>query len=106
MVGDKDTMRAAIIQAFSGRRRARLPREDEGADGVEHSCGTGLGERIAGEHVQRLSTFGCIDGWDGPCSGVYTLADLADRDHADRPAAPPRARYSRLCGPRCTCSQA
>jgi hypothetical protein len=79
MVGDKDRLRGAMTQAFSGRRRARLPKKDEGADDVEHSYGTGLGERTGvAEGRARLDRYVKalpLETWAGPTAGAGEIED-------------------------------
>ena len=69
IVQGKDRLRAALLQAWPGRQK---PIEDAGT--VEHSRGTGLGERIGVvEGWQRLDRYAKarpLESWAGPVAGA------------------------------------
>jgi len=74
IVQGKDRLRAALLQAWPGRRTTRRRRPIEDANGVEHSRGTGLGGRISvvdgRERLDRYAKARPLESWAGPTAGA------------------------------------
>jgi uncharacterized protein (DUF2384 family) len=74
IVQGKDRLRAALLQAWPARRKAPGRRAIEDAGGVEHSRGTGLGERISvvdgRERLDRYAKVRPLESWAGPTAGA------------------------------------
>jgi uncharacterized protein (DUF2384 family) len=74
IVQGKDGLRAALLQAWPGRRTTPGHRPIEDAGRVEHSRGTGLGERISAvegrERLDRYASVRPLESWAGPTAGA------------------------------------
>ncbi len=74
IVRGKDRLRTALLQAWPGRRKPSGRRPIEDAGGVEHSRGTGLGERISvvdgRERLDRSVKARPLESWAGPVAGA------------------------------------
>jgi Protein of unknown function (DUF2384) len=70
----KDQLGAALLQAWRGRRATPGRRQIKDAGSVEHSRGTGLGERISvtdgRERLDRYAKTRPLESWAGPTAGA------------------------------------
>lgn len=74
IVRGKDRLRTALLQAWPGRRKPPKRRPTEDAGRVEHSRGTGLGERISVTdgrvRLDRYAKVRPLESWAGPTAGA------------------------------------